>query len=181
LLFEVKNEQLIAFLRAYHWLESDYRYPQRPADLILQIDFLERQVHQITSWLIFAPRRNTSFGSPLSLKGIGDFTVKERARIEGRRFGVFGESTHHAVAEYLTQLANLQKVQLTEANPETTSFRNPHRGIMLLYPVRETVTQDVSIGFELLYPENNLPFDLNFTVVRKDSRDSVVVTKPSDA
>jgi len=178
--FEVTNGELLKFLNAYHWLESDYPYPKRPADLILQIEFLEKQAHQIRSWLVIAPQRRSSFGAPLSLDGIGDLTVKERARIDGRRFGVFGESRHHAIAEFLVDLASRQTIQLAEANSETNALRKQHRGVLLLYPVRETEKQEVSIGYELLFPDNNLPFDLNFTVIRKDSPRSIIVAKATD-
>ena len=57
LLFETNNKDLIEFLRAYHWLGSEYKYPDRPADVGLQIEFLEKHKHGIKSWLVMAPQR----------------------------------------------------------------------------------------------------------------------------
>jgi hypothetical protein len=56
---------------------------------------------------------------------------------------------------------------------------NKHRGIVLLYPVREEEKARVAIGYELLFPDNQLGFDLNFTVRRRDERDRVIVQNAS--
>ena len=175
LVFEVSNGNLVSFLKEYRWLESEYKHPERPADVSLQIEFLQNQKHKITSWLLLFPQRKTAFGSMLALKPFGEFTVKKRQRIGERRFGIFGESSHHAVAEFLASKKVKQKIQLVSSNEATKQLQNQHRGIALFYPVRETETQAVSIGFELLFPENNLPFDLGFTVRRKSESSRIVV------
>lgn len=178
LLFEVSNEDLITFLKAYHWLEAEYAYPDRPTDIGLQIEFLEKQKHGITSWLILAPQRKESFGQPLPFKDLADLTVKERHRVSGRGFQVFGESAHRAVAEFLANVLPPDKLQLTTPTATTKALRNEHRGILLLYPVRETEKETASVGFETLFPENDLSFDTHFTVVRKAERSRVVVQAP---
>lgn len=173
-LFEATNPSLVAFLRQYRWLETDYTYPARPTDTGLQIEFLEKQKHGITSWLILAPQRENSFGAPLSVKGVADFAVKKRKRVDGRRFQVFGEPAHRMIAEFL---ANIEpdKPRLVPANAATTALRETHRGVFLFYPVREQLSGDISIGFELLFPTNELGFDINFTVRRKAESAKVVV------
>jgi hypothetical protein len=59
------------------------------------------------------------------------------------------------------------------------SLRDQHRGILLFYPVREKATEGVSIGFELLFPKNNISFDMNFTVRRKTESARIVVNDPA--
>jgi hypothetical protein len=180
-LFEVVNERLIEFLKAYSWLEEDYKYPERPADIGLQIEFLEKQKHGITSWLIAAPQRKSSFGPPLRLNGVKDFAVKERHRSEpGRGFQVFGEPMHRTIAEFLAGIKP-GKSKLAAPNATTKALFNEHRGIFLLYPVREDEKEKekVSVGFELLYPTNDIGFDMNFTVRRKAESAKIVVPDPS--
>lgn len=166
LLFEAEIGDLVAFLKAYRWLETDYKYPERPADSGLQIEFLEKQKHGITSWLIVAPQRKETFGPLLNVKGVGDFAVKKRSRVEGRGFPVFGEPDHRAIAEFLAAIES-NKPALILPNAATKALRDEHRGIFLFYPVREQKTGNVSVGFELLFPKNQIPFDMNFTVRRK--------------
>ena len=60
------------------------------------------------------------------------------------------------------------------------ALRDEHRGIFLFYPVRQKEKGPVSIGFELLFPENNVPFDMNFTVRRKGDGATVVVNDSAD-
>lgn len=177
LLFEASNADLVTFLNSYRWLETDYVYPARPADVGLQIEFLEKQKHGITSWLILAPQRKASFGAPLSVKGVDDFAVKLRNRIPGRGFKVFGEVDHRLVAEFVAGVEpdEADKARLAQANGPTQALHDPHRGVLLLYPVREQQTDVVSVGFELLFPNNDISFDLNFTVRRKAESARVVV------
>jgi hypothetical protein len=174
LLFGATNEQLIAFLKDYRWLETDYRYPERPTDIGLQIEFLENQAHGITSWLVMAPQRKDSFGSPLKLKGVGDLAVKRRGRFAGRGFKVFGEPDHRTIAEFLAGIQT-GKPTLVLPNAVTKPLRDVHRGIVLLYPVREEQKGKVSVGFELLFPANELEFDFNLTVRHKAERAKTVV------
>jgi len=178
LLYEASNEQLIAFLKAYRWLETEYIYPDRPTDIGLEIEFLEKQNHDIKSWLIVAPQRKSSFGEPIRLKNAGDLAVKERHRVSGRGFQVFGESAHRAIAEFLVNVIDPDKFQLKSPNATSKALRNEHRGIFLLYLVREDENEKASVGFEILFPENDLSFDINFTVVRKAERSRVVVQAP---
>jgi hypothetical protein len=174
LAFEATNEHLVEFLRNFRWLETDYKDTERPVDTNLQIEFLEKQNHEIESWLILAPQRKNSFGEPLNLKSVGDFAVKERHRVEGRGFQVFGEPTHRLFAESLADLED-GKSEMISPNAVLMKLRNPHRGIFLFYPVREQHDGMVSIGFELLFPQNKMAFDIHFTVRQKTAESEVVV------
>lgn len=179
LVFEVSNELAASFLRDFRWLEKHFKESGRPADIDLQIEFLTKQKHDITSWLVLVPQRQNSFGNNLSLKGIGPVTTKERTRNEDGNggFKVFGEKAHRDVAEYLAgiQRPDSSAAFLSKPGPATIALQHRTRGILLLYPVRETEQSNPAIGFEMLYPENNLGFDLNFTVVRADQENQIVV------
>ena len=175
LIWEAKTEQVIAFLNAYRWLEADYKYPDRPTDIALQVEFLQNEKHGIASWLILAPQRKSSFGLPLNLKGVGDLAVKERHRIAGRSFQVFGESAHRSISDFLAAIETPDDPRPLLPNAATKQLRDEHRGIVLLYPVREEQKDKVSIGFELLFPKNDLVFDINFTVRRRTESSRIVV------
>jgi hypothetical protein len=180
IVLETTNEQVIAFLRAYRWLETDYKDFERPVDTSLQIEFLKTQKHDIASWLILAPQRKKSFGQQLTIGSVGNLAVKERHRVGGRGFQVFGEPVHRTIAEYLAGIEPGNS-SLTLPNAATESVRNKHRGVFLLYPVREKQKDKISIGFELFFPYNRLPFDINFTVRRKSEEAQIIVEDSKDA
>jgi hypothetical protein len=179
LVHEATNSQVGAFLEAFRWLETDYKYPERPADTNLQIEFLEKQKHGIKSWLVVAPQRKVSFGEPLQMKGLPSLAVKERHRVENRGFQVFGEPSHRLVAEFLAKVDATNDV-LVSPDSQTTKLQDPKRGVLLLYPVRENPGDEIAIGFELQFPENNLGFDLNFSVRRRSEMRAVVVDTSDD-
>jgi hypothetical protein len=181
--FEATNGSVTGFLKAYRWLESDYKYPARPTDTALQIEFLEKQKHGIAPWLIVAPQRKESFGQPLTLEGVGQFAVKERHRVEGRGFQVFGEPIHRMIAEFLVGIkpGKPDSAELTSPTSSTKKLLIKNRGVCLLYPVREEQKDKVSMGFELFFPENDIPFDINFTVRRKTEGRQVVVQEAARA
>jgi hypothetical protein len=180
LVFEATNARLLEFLNSYRWLESDYKYPKRPTDASLQIEFLEHQKHGITSWLIIAPQRKVSFGKAEKIDKIGELAVKTRQRV-GDRFQVFGEPGHRRIAEFLAGIEPEEgKSKLNSPNNATSSFQSLHRGVCLLYLVREEPQDKVSVGFELLFPNNQLSFDTNFTVRRKSESTSIVVPETED-
>jgi len=174
--FEVSNKDIINFFKNYQWLESKYKPGQRPVDIELQIEFLDKQKHDISSWLVIAPQRIESYGLPLDVKNVGELTAKRRSRLEGRVFQNFGEPAHRVVAEYLVDLSKLDKQYLKKPNPPTHDLLNPHRGVMLVYPVRETEKEMISVGFEMVFPRNSLGFNVNFTVQKKSEINSVIVS-----
>ncbi len=176
-LLEAGNGEIVKFLKEYRWLESDYKEKgKRPLDTNLQIEFLTKEKHEISSWLIVAPQRVDSFGERLKF-GKVELAVKRRRRIEGRGFQVFGEPQHRAIAYYLMGIKT-EGAMLTHANDATKSLQNRHRGVMLLYPVRENESGDVTIGFELFFPENKLPFELGIRARKKTDAITVDASAP---
>lgn len=178
IVLETGTDRIVDFLTAYRWLETDYAYPARPADTNLQIEFLEKKEHGITSWMILAPQRRLSFGDPFHVSSIGDLSVKERYRIPNRGFQVFGEPEHRTFAEYFSGIAE-EKNELVKVDHVAKSLWKAHCGVMLLYPVREKQSAQISIGYELFFPKNNLPFDVNFSVRRKTEPGKPIITAPS--
>lgn len=181
IIFEAPNSAVIEFLEQYRWFESDYKYPARPRDISLQIEFLQKEDHGIASWLLLFPQRNHSFGTLLNLRPSVTLTVKERSRIEGRRFGIFGESPHHAIAEFLLSKNEKQSIRLESPNEATRELFNPKRGIALFYPARETESHPITIGFELLFPENDLPIGIGFTALSPSKGEQIVVPVVKDS
>lgn len=175
IILEASNGGLVEFLKDYRWLETDYKFPGRPTDVGLQIEFLEQQKHGIQGWLIVAPQRQVSFGDPLLVEGLGKFAVKERHRNEGRGMQVYGEPDHRTVSEFLAGIAPGSS-KLTQPNSSTGSLRNVHRGVILLYPVREQEKDGITIGYELLFPNNDLPYEINFSV-RQGGKSQIVVQR----
>ena len=173
--FEVSTKDIVKFLNDYRWLESSFKYPERPTDIELQGEFLQKQKHGISSWLVICPQRRDSYGKALQLTGVGSLTAKHRRRLEGRVFQNFGEPAHRIVAEYLLNLSKIEKEYLSEPNAQTQDLRDPHRGLLLLYPVREKENDPISMGFEMLFPANDLGYETNFTVRKKSDPDQLVV------
>jgi hypothetical protein len=178
-IFQLTNQNLIQFLTEYRWFESKFKYPDRPPNIHLQLEFLEKQRHGIESWLVIAPQRMNSFGDPFDLQSLPPLTAKHRRRLENGLFRNFGEPDHRIVAEFLTGLSKNDKEHLASPNDDTKSLFNRARGIMLLYPVREQKEDDISIGFEILYPSNSLRYELNFTVQSKSDAQKAIIAADS--
>jgi hypothetical protein len=103
--------------------------------------------------------------------------VKERGRIDNRRFKVFGESAHRLLARWLCGQIDSEKDNITKPSQTSALLKvDRHRGILMLYPVRETARSRVCLGYELLFPENDLGFETNFTVKVKEAEDRIVVS-----
>lgn len=175
IVFEVSTSDVIKFLTDYNWLESQYKNDQRPVDIQLQIEFLQKQNHGISKWFVIAPQRQQSYGNDLQLPGVEPLTVKHRRRLEGRVFQNFGEPAHRMVAEYLVNLAKKDKEHLDAPNAETQGLLDLHRGVLLLYPVREKESDPISVGFEILFPANTLAYETNFTVKKKSDPSQLTV------
>lgn len=174
--FSASTAAVIQFLSDYHWLEDDFSYPNRPIDITLQIKFLEKQDHCIKSWLIVAPQKRESFGNDFQV-GEHTFKVKRRSRVNERGFGVLGEPLHRRMAEFLAGGGFKSESRVEQAVPSTSELASKNNAVMLLYLARENEGRPVSIGFELLFPPNELTSDVVFTVRQKSEGSRIVVPR----
>ena len=162
--WEVTPEAVLTFLSQYKWLPN-----KKPIER--DLEFLRgREIDpEIDDWVVIAPQligldRNKTFR--VSGK---DLTVKNRRREESRgRYDVYSEPDHVAIGKVITG-------KLTDPRPNADVSRliRPRRAVMLFYPVQwydwETI---VTPGFTLLYPPNDQPKKLIWSVVTKDSAQS---------
>lgn len=176
ILFNAETPQITEFMTSFQWLEQDYGPKERPTDIGLQIEFLKNKNNGIKAWLVIAPQRKESFGEPLKFKALPDLAIKSRKRMEGRGFQQFGEPDIRALAEYLAGLDRPDKKHITTPGSETAKLKDKKCGILLIYPVRENEKDPVSIGFEILYPENDLGYAMHFRTQDRSGR--VVVSTP---
>ena len=186
--FKTDTARIIEFLTSFQWLEQDYKPTDRPTDIRLQIEFLIKARHGIKSWLVIAPQRQKSHGTPLKLKDLPELAVKERQRMEERRFQQFGEPDIRALAEYLAgvklpennQIDPNEKLEekkhIVTPEENTGKLSDKHCGILLIYAVRPEKEDPVSVGFEILYPDNDLGYAMHFTT--QNHGGGVVVTAP---
>lgn len=172
--FKTSTAAVMKFLSDYRWLEDEFSYPKQPSEIALQLTFLETLEHGIKSWLIVAPQRRESFGDELQVGG-QTFMVKERGRVNERGFGVVGESLHRRMAEFLAGGGFKDEPRVEQSVLSTSALASKNNAIMMLYPARETKDRPVSVGFELLFPPNKLPFDVGFTVRRQSESSRIVV------
>jgi len=160
---ESNLRDFIQFLDAFKWMKDE-----PPTDFQLLKDFLEHRQHGITSCLLVAPQLQ----NPRLNDRWEGLTVKERKRMEGDKgaFQGFGEPRHRAVADYWTgrSVRAITKGRLENANSDTQNLKSASRMICLIYPVRAKKPDGghedfVTIGFEMLFPNNNLPPGLTYT------------------
>jgi hypothetical protein len=140
------------FLREFRWLDST------PTEIDLQIKFLNEAKHEITSCILIAPQLKKKVIDWLNL------SVKERQRLANGRFQIFGEPKHRAIANYLIEDRTEASISILNPEGDTTSLKDAHRLVFLLYPVLpDNGEKSPTIGFEVLYPSNNLPAGLVYT------------------
>lgn len=150
----------IDFLVNFKWLRD-----KPPVGISLQIEFLRRKGNGVSEVLLIAPQLK----SPIKPFWVDNLTIRLREREEdgSGRFQQFGEPNHRALAEYITDKPD----RLTESSrfiesPSTDlqKLQNKKALVCLLYPCRPGGKKEpITIGFELLFPSNNLPRGLSLT------------------
>ena len=162
-------EQFIDFLDSFKWIRDT-----PPTDFHLLVDFLKTRNHGITGCLLVAPQLQ----NPRLADRWESLTVKERKRMEGVKgaFQGFGEPKHRAVADYWTGRSPRENIpgHLVNPNTETMVLRDDHRMVCLIYPVRAKKPDGshedfVTLGFEMLFPDNNLTQGLSYTTLVKNN------------
>jgi hypothetical protein len=170
---ECSLQNFEAFLTGFKWTKNE-----PPTDFHLMQDFLSKSEHRITSCLMVAPQLQNPRPGPDLWEGL---TVEERTRTFGTgTFHSFDDKNHRAIAEYLTGRSSREKLQhsLVEATQDTDDLVSCSRMICLFYPVRAKKPNGghedfVTIGFSILFPNNNLPAGLTY-ITRVKNNNPVV-------
>ena len=132
----------------------------------------------IDRWLVIAPQQSVKVAMWRCGPGFKIVTRRRRADSKGNmRYGVFSERRHRLVAEAIAK-AKAHK----GLTPDTTRLVADRTAVMLLYPTVETSPSganvadgDVTIGFGLHFPPNDIKRLLVFSVRNKSRPEDVVV------
>lgn len=147
------------FLKAYSW-EGGGNV------LANEIDFLggSEGDPEIERWLIIGPlTKGVKESWPLKKDGdIPAFPVRMRTRV-GRRFKIFSEPQHVAVANYLSRIDRESVIPISR---NISTLDRPKTAVMLFYPVRDDLDDFPSMGFALHFPPNHLARQISWTVRR---------------
>lgn len=131
---------------------------------------------QIERWVIIAPQfANEIEGKTWIVPDIGSFSIRRRERVgDGqRRYNVFTESRHVAVAEMLSGIND----RVTPASPATRALLGTGNAVMLVYPVlaRSENGQIPTMGFSLFFPKNKIKRRIRYGVRVQDRPTDVTV------
>lgn len=130
----------------------------------------------ITDWLVMIPLVNqmNNCWPPEKVDNIPQIPIQKRSRI-AERFKVYTTSSHRAVAEYIASTSDRFQ---PDDDSVVKELRNPHRGVVLFYPVKDDYDDFISIGFALLFPNNNIQRKIHYAVRNKNCPQAIVV--PAD-
>lgn len=166
----VKPEVMIDFLKTYRWANN--------AKLLYhEIEFLEGQRGnpRINDWFIMAPQLETMPPDwpKKKVPSMTPFTVKKRDR---RGLSItYSEPDHMLAARYIASLTD----KVDRPVSWLKRARKSNRGVMLFYPVKSEEDTFVTIGFALVFPQNQLSKKLEWTVKDMNHSDDVVVDNPA--
>jgi hypothetical protein len=131
---------------------------------------------QIERWVVIAPQfANESDGKPWLVPGVGSFSIRRRERVgDGqRRYNVFTESRHVAVAEMLAGTSETA----TPVSPGVKALIGAGNAVMLFYPVLAGSEngQIPTMGFSLFFPKNKIQRRIRWGVRVKNRPADVTV------
>jgi hypothetical protein len=182
--FEAAQKDVIDFLEGYRWVEGKFADGKRPSSIQLQIEFLRTEKHGIDSWLVLLPQtvKGESHGPTFPiLKGLAT-NVRERNWVEegegAKRLQQVGEPAHRRLAKWMCKIKTTKGCYLEQPlTKEQKNRQNPRTGIFLAYAVRPSDAKGSAvIGFEMLYPENNLPKTIGFSVRDPRKADDIIIS-----
>ena len=124
---------------------------------------------QIDSWLFFAPQQKGR-GTPWRC-GDAVFDIRLRSRIEtGGRYKAYSEPDHRRAAECFAGL------KPSSIRPGGTDLAKKRQAVFLFYAVRsKEETGTPTMGFALLFPQNLIARQIQYTVEDPSKSDAVVV------
>lgn len=162
---------MISFLKGYKWAGGDRSVLQR------EIEFLETKEKKKTNvdeWLflyIDGPKGDESY----NIAG-HKFRPYRRSRINGgsERFGVYSESQHRILAQYLCGLG-----EATANNEETSNLRSSKQAVFIFYPTRDKnkLEARTTPGFALQFPSNEIVTPIRFGVRVTEKPEDLTVEK----
>jgi hypothetical protein len=151
---------------------------------VIQREFLGKQHGDpcIDRWLIVAPQFEDEPAEEKTWIARGNkFGIRRRAKVTNAQFNqfkVFTEPDHVRLAH---ALANNWAIR--EVSPTFRQLVSAKQGVMLFYPVKSPDEEQVkggipSMGFALIYPSNNIPMQIRWSVKDPSRPDEVVVDRP---
>ncbi|MDE3819752.1 Z1 domain-containing protein [Sinorhizobium meliloti] len=174
--------EVVRFLQEYSWYDPKNRDAKFGNPLALQIEFLKGDAgdHGIRDWVLLGPKISNPRGVH-QLAGAAFDVVYRSRREEAGRFNTYNDPVHRAFAEHICAQATLER-----ANDELNSLVNKHRGVMIYYPITEEekpknsksakpARPPFTVGFTLLFPNNNIQRTLSFSVRRKDQPNEAMI------
>lgn len=169
------NTAVLDFLRGYIWEGSGNV-------LTNEIEFLAggEGDPEIDTWLLLAPvtRGEREVWPPKKDGTIPSLSVRMRTRV-GRRFKVFSEPQHVALANYI---ARIDRQTISPVSKNIPTLDKDKTAVMLFYPVRDEADDFVTMGFALHFPPNHLAKQISWTVRRAGDDETgtpVVIDKSS--
>jgi hypothetical protein len=134
---------------------------------------------EIDRWVLMAPRlRQRSRVPDWSVRDV-PFTVKYRARVsaDGSRVKAYTEPLHRLAAEEISLLPPDASSELPD------DLRGPRTGVILFYPTHHVSSEEdppsdliPTMGFALLFPENQIPQRVVFVARPDDDRPWIPTT-----
>lgn len=169
-------EPMLNLLERYKWSPSGTLEPV--------LEFLRGKLGDpnILEWLFLAPQVADKAASGKWEAGGTTFNVVDRARaLDSERMKTFSEPRHRTIAEVLIGLRDGEPL-----GKDTQELANTRRAAFLFYPCFDVdeEEEDLTMGFSLLFPKNNLPVQMAFSVQDNNQPEAVVVSsseKPEQA
>jgi hypothetical protein len=95
------------------------------------------------------------------------------------RFNTYNDPVHRAFAQHICQ-----QIVLPQADNELNALSSTHRGVMIYYPITDVKAGKTSkppkgpftVGFTLLFPDNDIVSPLGFTVRMPNRPEEAVIT-----
>jgi hypothetical protein len=172
--------RLLVFLKTYRWFDPKSREASIGNPLRLQMEFLQGNAgnHGIEDWLLLGPKVSSPQGSH-ELNGTKfDLVYRSRHEQQEHRFNTYNDPVHRAFAQHICQ-----QLILPQADDELNLLTSAHRAVMIYYPITDvkivkssrSVKGPPTVGFTLLFPNNDIISPLGFTVRMPDKPEEAII------
>jgi hypothetical protein len=173
-LFDAASSEIAKFLNKFRWQQS-LPVLQREIEFIMGKG---RYDPKISRWVVIVPQKADDDGI---YWGKQKFSVFRRARTGSGAFKVFSERRHRLVAEYLSDMHSAYSV-----SSSTSIARAPGTAVLVCYPVvgkgddvpvGALKNKDVTIGFGIQFPDNDIDIPITFGLRDKDAGLTITIGK----